>query len=428
MCLKMPRSVAQWQSGPVADHAGCRMRQSTRGFITLLSLELVTIFSTVGLSFLIRSFGESHLGARHANRQAAFYLAEAGVDRAWSDLQANAAWGGVGYTTLPAGGGYEVSVEQLGDTLRKVTSIGHFPSNAPAAFGYQRRRIEAVLQVTSPSVFRFAVFGEERVRMKVNDEDDDGDGDDPENSTEHVLVDSYDSSLGGYLSQIPGHAGHIGTNSIEDDSVRLRAHAGEGSITVHGQVVVGPGLADPSTAVELDGNVTVSGMPPIVSQSQPLPLPAVSPPAHCQGNVQLKEGETLTLFEGSSPYCVGKLELKDQASLQVVGNVVVYASQLKVQDDAQVNAAGRPTQLIVQITSEERVKLQDHVVFVGGLYAPQSKVKLKDDVTLFGSIIAERVKLKEAAEIHYDEALRNVGPSIGGSGTASLTSWRELGE
>ena len=140
--------------------------------------------------------------------------------------------------------------------------------------------------------------------------------------------------------------------------------------------------------------------------------------------MKLKNGETLTLFEGSSPYCYRKLDLKDQASIVVQGNVVIYAEELTVQQDSQINTAGKPTQLIIQVTTNKKVKLQDEVRVVAGIYAPQSKAKVKDNVVLYGSLVAARIKVKHGADLHFDEALANVGPSIGNA-DARLRSWRE---
>ncbi|MBI2496119.1 MAG: hypothetical protein HYW10_06155 [Candidatus Omnitrophica bacterium] len=398
-----------------------------RGLVMALSLAVVVVLTTLGASFLNRSLSEDRLGRRTVDRQVAFYLAEAGVDRAIAELRNNPAWSGVSYTPMTGvAGGYEVTVAALSPALKRLTSTGHVPSNIPTAAGYQPWRLETVVEVVTPSVFQSSVFGAERVRMKVNDEDDDGDNDENERPDAHVLIDSYDSSVGTYLSQTPGQQGDVGTNHIEDDAIRLKANTGEGSITVHGQVKVGPNLPDPATAVEITGTVTITGNPPIVSQAQALSLPAVTIPSPCSGggDMKLKGGEALTLFQSASPYCYTKLDLKDQSSIIVQGNVVIYTGEFTVKQDAQVNAAGRPTQLIIQVTSNKNVKLQDGARVVAGIYAPQSKAKVKDDVVLYGSLVAARIKVKHGAALHYDEALASVGPSSG-SAEARLRSWRE---
>ena len=141
--------------------------------------------------------------------------------------------------------------------------------------------------------------------------------------------------------------------------------------------------------------------------------------------MKLKNGETLTLFESASPYCYTKLDLKNQSSIVVQGNVVIYTGELTVQNDSQVNTAGKPTQLIIQVTTNKKVKLQDEVRVVAGIYAPQSKAKVKDNVVLYGALVATRIKVKHGAAIHYDEALAEVGPSIGNA-DPNLRSWREL--
>lgn len=395
--------------------------RAERGSVMIICFLCVATTLTLGSAIMVRGLSEHRAVQRYAWTNLAFQAAEAGVDHAIAELTANPSWSGLGYTAL-APGGYEVSLSRLSPIIRQVISTGHYPSDTPSALGYSRQQLEATLEVTAPSVFQFALFGFDRLRMKVLDDDDDGDNDDAESDTDAVLIDSYDSSLGSYAAQPAGNNGDLGTNNILDDSIRLRAESG--SIAVHGQLAVGPDLADPSQAVEVVGNVTITSNPPVVSQSPSLPRPLVLPPATCQGDMKLKDAESLTLFESGSPYCYSKLEVKNQAQLIVQGSVTVYVGELTVKNDARLNAAGNPTQLLIQVTSNKKVKLQDNVRVVAGIYSPQSKAKLKDHATLFGSVIADRIKVMHGAAIHYDEALTKVGPSIGSS-RVTLKSWRQ---
>lgn len=387
------------------------------GSVMVMSYLLVSLFLAWGSATMIGSVNEQRLVLRSRDLTHAFHVAEAGLEDAMVQLRTgNAASIG---TTSFAQGNYTVSITQpssLASNQYLVQASGQVKGLT--------RTIEAVAKVDSASVFQFALFGSDNVRVKVNDEDDSGDNDASEQDTHQVVVDSYDSALGSYQSQTPGTA-NVGTNNTEEKSVRLKAGSGEGSITVNGQVAVGTGMANPSTAAEITGNVTVTGSPQVVSQSTALTLPAVTPPSSCGGKQDLKHGETLTLSENSSPYCFDKLKLQDDAAVIVQGNVVVYVGELEVKNDSQLNAAGKPTQLIVQVTSNKKVKLQDNVLFVGGLYAPASKAKIKDNVTVYGSIVATRIKVKNNADIHYDQALSTVGPASSGSGTTAVVSWRE---
>jgi len=382
---------------------------------------VTTVLLAYGSSLLVRSLSETAISQRFARSALAAHLAEAGLDYGMAQLKANSGWAGTSYTALAGGtGGYAVTVTTLGSGLKQVTSTGYSPSNVTTDSGYQTRQVEAVVEVKTPSVFQFALFGQERVRVKVNDEDDGGDDDKAEAADDIVLLDSYDSSQGSYASQTPGQKGYVGTNNTADKSVHLKAGTDEGSITVKGQIA-----SDVPSAVKVEGNVTITGSPQIVAQSSlPDTLPSVSCPCTSTTDLKLKNSETVTLTAANSPYCYDKLEVKDSASVVVSGNVTVYANDVKIQNGAQVNASGAPTQLILQVTSNKKVKLQDAVRFSGGIYAPQSQVKIKDDVIVYGSAIGNRVKVKHNAKVHYDIALAATGPAIGGS-TVGLHSWRE---
>ena len=389
------------------------------GSVLIMSYFLVAIFLALGSATMVRSVTEQRVTLRSQDRANAFQVAEAGIEDALFQLRTGNTASIA--TTSFAQGSYTVSITQP-----QSLSSNQYLVQASGQVKGLTRTVEAIARVNAPSVFQFALFGDDNVRIKVTDNDDTGDNDADEQDTHRVVIDSYNSALGTYQSQTPGTA-NLGTNNTQDKSVRLKANNGEGSITVNGQVDVGAGMTTPSTAVEVTGNVTITGNPQVVSQSSAFALPAVTPPSACGGKQELKNGETLTLSESGSPYCFDKLKLQDNASVVVQGNVVVYVGELEVKHSSQLNAAGKPTQLIVEVTSNKKVKLQDNVLFVGGLYAPQSKAKIKDNVTVFGSIVATRIKAKNNAGIHYDQALSTTGPGSGGSGgTTTLLSWREL--
>lgn len=400
------------------------MLQHQRGSVVITCYMVTTALLAYGSSLLVRSLSETAISQRFARSSLAAHLAEAGLDYGMAQLKANSGWTGTSYTALAGGtGGYAVTVTNLGSGLKQITSTGYSPSNVTTDAWYQTRQVEAVVEVESPSVFQFALFGQERVRIKVDDEDDEEDKDDAEAPEDIVLLDSYDSSLGTYASQTPGQDADIGTNDTHDKSIRLRELAGGGEVIVKGQI-----QADEEDAVDIEGDVTITGDPDVVDQTAlPDTLPAVDAPDICDDaqDLLIRNAETLTLTEANSPYCYKKLTMRNSASVVVQGNVVVYANTFKAVDDAQINAAGKPTQLVLQLTDHTKVMLKHNVRFSGGIYAPASQVKLKDDVVFYGAVVGKRIKAKHNAKVHYDKALTTVGPSIDGTSTIGLYSWRE---
>lgn len=380
--------------------------RNERGSILIFSYLVVGALVALGSALTVRTLAEQNSSSRSVRLASAFQTAEAGLDQALIQLRADEDWTGASGLQVPNGGSYDVAVtEDAGNpTLKTLTITGHYPSTDPTAQGYQRRRIEAIVQMSSPSVFQFGVFGYDGVTVK-ND----------------AVTDSYNSDNGDYEDQTPSENGDVGTNSTADKSIQL-----ENDAIVRGQAIVGPGLEDPSAAVEIKNEATITGNPPITALSQALDAPTVTPPGTCSGDLHLQNEETLTLSEANSPYCYSKVHLNNEASLSIQGNVVVYVSELHVNNDVQVNSDGRPTQLIIKLTSNKDVKVENDAVFVGALYAPLSKAHIKNDVQFYGAVVADEVFLENDAQLHYDEALVNVGPPSGEDADALLVSWREL--
>ena len=379
--------------------------RNERGSVLIFSYLVIGAMVALGSALTVRTLAEQTTSSRSVRLASAFQTAEAGLDQALIELRANEDWTGASGLSVPNGGYYDVAVTEdtANPTLKTLTITGHYPSTDPTAQGYQRRQVEAIVQMSSPSVFQYGVFGYDSVTVK-ND----------------AVTDSYDSDNGDYEEQTAGENGDVGTNNTAEKSIQL-----ENDAIVHGQAIVGPGLEDPATAVEIKNDATITGDPPITALSQALDAPTVTSPDTCSGNLHLKNEETLTLSEASSPYCYGKVHLNNEASLTIQGNVVVFVSELRVNNDVQVNSDGRPTQLVVKLTSNKDVKIENDAVFVGAIYAPSSKASIKNDVQFYGAVVADEVFLENDAQLHYDEALRHVGPSSGES-DALLLSWREL--
>ncbi|MBI4342500.1 MAG: hypothetical protein HY599_03945, partial [Candidatus Omnitrophica bacterium] len=293
-------------------------------------------------------------------------------------------------------GTYWAEVTPLGGSRHLITAHG--------LAGTDQRNLEMTVQGEGQSIFQLPLFGDEEVRVKK-------DG----------LTDSYDSRLGPYDPETAGQRGHVGTNATDEDSVVL-----EQGTSINGQVVVGPGMADPSEAVSADGSVVITGDPPIVSAPQAVDTPPVDTTGlSCDQDLLLPKDATFTFAESDSPYCYDDIKADQNSVIAVTGNVVVYANRVDFDKHLQVNAGGKPTQLILQVTSDGDVVIDKEGTFVGAIYAPQSRVRLKKEVAFYGAIAAEQIEIDKKSAFHYDEALGDASGPIG-SYEVSVLSWREL--
>lgn len=364
-----------------------------RGFVYAFSLLIIFLLTIAGTSVLIRSAAELDLSERFGNLNAAFHLAEAALDHAISNLRSGNTET-IASTAFP-GGTYSAEIVFLGGSRYRIAAHGLSTGN--------QRALEAIVQLTPRSVFRSPLFGKDSVDMKKGG-----------------LTDSFDSSQGAYHPSTAGSNGSIVTNNTAASSIRLRQ-----GTAVNGQLIVGPGLADPTSAVSVDETVIITGTPTIVSASQAMSLPAVDTTGlSCTGDLNLPKNGTFTFQQANSPYCFNKINADQGSVIEVSGNVVVYANQVDFDKHLDVNANGKPTQLLVQVYGTSDVVIDKEGTFVGALYAPGARVRLKKEVGFYGSLVGKSAEIDKESLFHFDEALKSVGPA--GSYDVSVISWRDL--
>ena len=380
------------------------MQDHRRGTVLVLSCLLVALVAVYGSAIMVRGLTEQRAAQRAVRLAWAFEAAEAGLDQAITQLRANANWSGATYTTTLQGG-YDVTITNLSSTVKRLTVTGHYPSNITTTYGYQKRRVEGTLQVSPQSIFQYPLFGKDSVDLK-----------------KAALTDSYNSDQGSYDPHHPGQQGDVATNSTASNSVTLKK-----GTTVNGQVIVGPGMADPSPAVDQDEDAVITATPAIVSASQTLTLSAIDTTGmSCTTDLDLPKNGTFTFYESNSPYCYNHINSDKDSVITVSGNVKVYASQVNFDKNLNVNAGGRPTQFILSIYGTQDVTIDKDGTFVGGLYAPNAKVRLKKQVGFYGALAAKNVTVDKESAFHYDEALKNVSGPTTGNSNVQLLSWREL--
>ena len=373
--------------------------QGEQGLVLVVSLGILVFLTLLGSSFLVRSLHESQLSGRFQARHQALSLAEASVDVALHQLHAgNAA--DVATTALGSGTYWAQITDPSEDpTLGSLM----YRVNGHGLQVLEQRDTEVLAQLAPTSVFQYPLFGNDTIDLKKG-----------------ALTDSYNSSVAPYDPAHPGQNGTIATNGTASESVELK----QGTV-VNGQVVVGPGLANPSTAVSTDGSTIITGNPPVVSAQQALIVSAVDTSGmSCSTDLKLPKNATFTFYESHGPYCYNKIDADQGSVITVSGNVQVYANRVDFDKNLSVNVTGNPPQFVLYIYGTHEVAIDKDGTFVGAIYAPQAKVRLKKQAEFYGALLAEEVEIDKESTFHYDEALKAVGPA--GSYGVSVVHWRDL--
>lgn len=336
---------------------------------------------------------------READR--AFTVAEAGLDLALYELQTGVdiAGDGLGVTTAGIlGGTFSVTVTP------PVAGAGEYTVQSTANVNRTARALQAVVVQQNDVVPPF--LGLSGVSMGGNG-----------------LVDSYDSSVGTYASQVGG-----GGFALSDGNLQTN-----GDISLTGNAVV-YGDATPGMGGSVTGNVgnVMGSTAPATSTFSVDPYvysPAIPASGSFSGSGTLAAGAyRYTTFKMSSKQGLvvnGDVELYVDGSFQITGqgfieitpgsSLVIHhgSGDFTAAGGSIVNGDQLASQLEVKSASTGVVKFAGSSDFVGTVFAPQAEFKSVGNAAVFGSIVADTLDISGNGNLHYDVAL----------GAGGATSW-----
>lgn len=136
-----------------------------KGIALILVFSIITVLLILGSVILYRSISERNIARRYLESTQAFWLAEAGVNKAVKELRSNYNITSISQTALGTGG-YQVAIFPNDATRRTVTSTGYIPSSGPARV---TRVIQAMVKQQIPSGFYdYAVYSAGEVDFNGN--------------------------------------------------------------------------------------------------------------------------------------------------------------------------------------------------------------------------------------------------------------------
>lgn len=371
-----------------------------RGAVVLVYGALIGLV-IVGASVAATALAEHRLAQRTVNETQAFYHAEAGLDNAIVQLRADPDYTGTTYAPLyDAGGneigGYSITVTDIGNNQREITVLGEYPENDPAVSWYAANTVEATATVGEAPLFTMAAFGDSEVEFTGNG-----------------FVDSYDSRNGPYGGANVGSNGDVGTNSTGDSQLEL-----SGNAEVRGDAFIGPG-GDPHTVVEITGNATLQGQVDNLDAAKAMNAVEVPGGLTNLGDLSVSGNNTVTLAAGT--YYYDDISVSGNGNLVFTGAVTLYASgQVSVSGNGITTASNLPTNLVIYVENPDDVTISGNGDFYGAIYAPLSDINVSGNGDMFGALIGEEVEVSGNGDVHYDEALEDIG---GGNSDVTLDLW-----
>jgi len=433
--------------------------QNEHGAALVISLMFLAILAMLGTTAVVMTTTDMQIGRNYKESTQAFFDADAGVNYALNRIKAGVSAGSfslpsnVGGTsalsyTTPSGFSFSISdITKISNNAYSFTSTGSGPDNAQAI-------INAIFSTLG--VFNYGIFGDLGVTLSGNGR-----------------TDSYNSSDGPYTWATHNTEGDVGTNATSAGAISL-----SGNAKVYGDAVLGPG-GDPATGVTTTGNAEVvppgqklaadepkdmtpyfepdSGIwtpisawnvtggtdDPAYAGTYQIPSISISGNGtgiisggatfHVSGNISIsgngkliiEPGNAVTIYATGSVSITGngKLILQTDPTDPIDGesSMKLFASgAVTIAGNGISNDSYKPERLQIYGGSTcNSVNISGNGNIYGAIYAPAANVSVPGNGDIYGSVIGSAINISGNGNIHYDEALQDVGPTTG----LKMVSW-----
>ncbi|MFT5080918.1 MAG: hypothetical protein ACI84E_001576 [Planctomycetota bacterium] len=389
-----------------------------RGAALFVVVVVVSALATLSLTMVTRtqaSYRESR-GIRES--QSARYIAEAGLNRAYVELNTGGD-GVLGSEQAPlafGGGEFWVENTDLGSGASELISY------ARAQGGESRSQL--VLQESTKSTPVFGVFGDDWLTLDSN-----------------TFVDSYNSSIGTYSAQKINGSGssawaNAKGNTGSNGNISLDSNA-----AVHGDA--NPGVTSATTTA---GKSTVSGSTLPIEEEFVMPE-IIVPTGTSLGDLTITSTTTL----GPGTFFYDELLVSNNDDLQLVGPITLVVDSLVLESNSTMilDATGGGAEIYVKedfilnsnvllasggynpgeislsivanniddpdvevdldmsFNPDSEVVFDSNSVMFGTIVAPNALISLDSNFELYGSLMARQLHLDSNSNVHFDESLND---------------------
>jgi len=379
--------------------------QNQKGYVLIATYLMVTVLSVASMATFMRSYSFTREAEKQKNAIVALEMAEAGIDRAITQLAASTSYTGASYTDFSSGnakGGYAITVttpQGALSSVRQIAVTGYSPSNTATEIGYKISNVKAYTQFPSTSFFTKALFANTSYSNSGNG-----------------TTDSYDSTVAAYSAASAGSNGDVGTNSITAATVTLNGNA-----IVKGDVVIGSG-GNTGTVITTSGNASITGTSSAQTANTTLTAPTTA--LASSGAISISGNNTLSLSAGTYHY--SSLSIAGNGRLSTTGEVTIYVSgAVAIAGNGTAAYSNLPKNLKIYVTTNSSVRVTGNGSVYAAIYAPLSAVQVSGNGSVYGAVVGNTISMSGNANFHYDESLGNLGGSA--SGDPTLLSWVQSG-
>jgi hypothetical protein len=371
------------------------------GIVLIICMILLLMLAIIGAASIFTSNTEMDISGNEQYSTSAFYLADAGAEKALAALNDSVQWR-AGFANQPLGKGtFDVVVYDS-------TALSYLEDRVLLRSTGKIGDVKSIIEVTCTPIyntrFEYAVFGREIMDMN-------GGG----------MIDSYDSDLGSYASQAvngpdsnhfmyAGNYARIGSEGV----VRL-----DGNAQAHGDAIT-----IPSGGFNFGGGSYLYGdtlrwprfgVPDSIPASEVADAQAVNAASTqmtlmggavynaATGTLNVGSGQTAVLNSGT--YFFTSVTMKGSMQIAPGAEVRIYVSGTWDSSGGNVvNQDGIPANLRLFSTGTD-IKISGGSQVCAAIFAPYAEVTVTGGSEFFGAAVARQYYNGGGTSFHFDEAL-----------------------
>lgn len=458
----MERCLGRFRTMNHIDTKPASRRRAEQGSTLLVCIVMAMVLAIVISSLLSMLTSEFRLTHRSIQYAEAFSLAEAGLEEGIAMVSyGNGNWASEGWSSSGSSytktvsnfasiassqviGTYAVTVDDPNGSNPTITGVGTVSGSTFSTPVIRSLKIT----LSGSSLFNWGLRAQGQISLNGNAKVDSFDSSNPSYSSYN-----YGLGYGTYTSSKRKDNGDVATNGGSSGIVNLNGNAGiygnvntgsSGTVTGNGNAFVGWLTNAPSGVIQ-------SGR---VSHTANMDFAAASVPfgsGISLGNYSLSGNGSATIAggAGSTPvdYTASTFSISGNRSVTINGYVRIHvtgnmstsgngriilstgsklefyvAGTSSLSGNGVQNNAGTAEKFQLYSLNSSSVSISGNGDLTGIIYAPDSSVSISGNGDLVGAVVGNTISINGNGEIHYDEALKNVG----GSNKKSVVSWQEL--
>lgn len=359
-----------------------------KGSALLTALALMAIISLVAISAVDQANTDVDISYNQHYDKQAFYIAEAGLNRALARISENPAWDS-GFVDIQHEDG-SFSVLYI-DNISEPALLDTVIIRSLATIKNSKGGVEVLLVPLQFNPFKYAMYGDEVIDIRNS-----------------MTTDSYNSDSGTYAATVLSDDGSIGSNG--DVIVKNGATVGGDAITSEdGGLVINTGATvtgDTTSTAPVHGLELIPQSEFDWAETVSIASTGISGTYDYDPSTKTFEAEDGDVVLSSGVYYFSSIILSKDASITLApdAEVTIYITgDIEIKNSGDINAGGVPSDLI--FNSQGDLVLKNSGTISAVFYCPEGSADLRNSSDFYGSIVANDILAHNSADFHYDREL-----------------------